>query len=79
MIVFLGHGQVMILFFCLVSLRSLEGGLMFDIQGLNEFGESSIDHVVIPSLDQVKVEDHHTRKNLLRCVNVTSSSSGISV
>ena len=62
--------------FCYVlSLRSPEG-LMVDVPGLNEFGEKSTDHVVIPLLGQVKGEDH-TRQHLLHCVNETSS--GISV
>ena len=62
--------------FCyVVSLRSPEG-LMVDVPGLNEFGEKSSEHVVIPLHGQVKGEDH-TRQHLLHCVNETTS--GISV
>ena len=44
--------------FCyVVSLRSPEG-LLMDVPGLVEFGEKSLDHVVIPLLGQVKGEDH---------------------
>ena len=58
--------------FCyVVSLRSSEG-LMVDVSGLSEFGEATLEHVVIPLLGQVKGEDH-TRQHLIHCVNETSS------
>jgi hypothetical protein len=58
--------------FCyVVSLRSSEG-LMVDVVGIREYGEATIDHVVIPLLGQVKGEDH-TRQHLIHCVNQTDS------
>ena len=58
--------------FCyVVSLRSSEG-LMVDVQGIREFGESTLEHVVIPLMGQVKGEDH-TRQHLIHCVNQTDS------
>ena len=45
---------------------------MVDIAGVNEFGDSTQEHVVIPLLGQVKGEDH-TRQHLIHCANETSS------
>ena len=62
--------------FChVVSLRSSEG-LMVDVQGIENFGETNPDFVIIPLLGQVKGEDH-TRQHLIHCVNITDS--GINV
>ena len=64
--------------FCyVVSLRSPEG-LMVDVPGLSEFGERSVDHVVINLLGQVKGEDY-TRQHLRHCVNETGSGIPVRV
>ena len=45
---------------------------MVDVSGLNEFGEATLEHVVIPLRRLVKGEDH-TRQHLIHCINETSS------
>ena len=71
-----GHGGIVLLLLYVVSLRSSEG-LMVDVAGIREFGESTLEHVVIPLMGQVKGEDH-TRQHLIHCVNKTDDS-GIDV
>ena len=58
--------------FCyVVSLRSSEG-VMVDVMGFREYGESTLEHVIIPLMRQVKGEDH-TRQHLIHCANQTDS------